>query len=160
MWFRTDYFVKVSPCEGGILVVGKDRYGKKYKLESAPAVRSYYTLPSRTEYGVAVGSDPEKKHPAIFFPYTLNRQRWQPKFVDGVLEQQAFDDEFYSKFDFVLMDEAFQIISLDAEVGRLFKEIAVWGAYELAELMKNHFWGEMYRGRTPALEKFLEAYRG
>ncbi len=152
---RVDYYIKVSPSEGGILIVGKDSQGREYKPKNEPAVRSSYVLPSGAHYRVAVGSDPEKNHPAIYFPFELNARLGYPE----ILDVKAFDDEFFSKFDLTLMDESMQKISLDAEVEGIFKEIAVWGAYELAGLVRNHFWGEMYRERTPALEKFLEAYR-
>ncbi len=154
-----NYFVGV-PCEGGILIVGQDSQGREYNPRNEPQTGGCYVLPSGTIYTVAIGSDPEKNHPAIYFSFQLDRQRWQPNIVGGVLKE-TFDDAFFSKFDLVLMDDARKAIHpLDAEVERAFKEIAVWGAYELAGSPKNHFWGEMYRERTPALEQFLEAYRG
>ena len=156
---RVDYYLTAFPCEGGILIVGKDINGRDYKPKTEPAVRSSYVLPSGTQYGVPVGSDPEKNHPAIHFPFQLETRHWNPRIIDGTLEAQDFDDEFFDKFDLTLMDESMQRISLDEEVGRVFQEIAVWGAYELKGLVRNHFWGEMYRERTPVLEKFLEAYR-
>ncbi len=155
-----NYFITVSPCEGGILIVGKDSKGREYKPKTEPAVRSSYILPSGTQYGVPIGSDPEKNHPAIHFPFRLDTRRWNPRIIDGVLEEQDFDDEFFDKFILTLMDESKQGISLDGKVGRVFKGIAVWGAYELKGLVRNHFWGEMYHERTPAFEKFLETYRG
>ena len=156
---RVDYYITASPCEGGILIVGKDSQGREYKPKTKHAVRSSYVLPSGTQYSVPVGSDPEKNHPAIHFPFQLDTRRWNPRTIDGALEEQDFDDKFFDNFDLTLMDESMRGISLDGEVGRVFKEIAVWGAYELKGLVRNHFWGEMYRERTPALEKFLEAYR-
>lgn len=173
-----DYYINASPSEGGILIVGKDSQGREYKPKTEPAVRSFYVLPSGTRsyvfpsetqscvlfsgtlYSVAVGSNPEKNHPAIHFPFQLETRRWNPRIIYGTLEKQDFDDEFFDKFDLTLMNETRQRISLDGEVGWIFKEIAVWGAYELKISGRNSFWGEMYRERTPALEKFLEDYRG
>jgi len=157
---RVDYYNTDSLCEGGILIVGKDSQGREYKPKIEPAVRSSYVLPSGTQYGVAVGSDSEKNHPAIYFPFQLDTRRWNPEIIDGVLEAQNINDEFFDKFDLTLMDESMRSISLDAEVEGIFKEIAVLGAYELKGLVRNHFWGELYGERTPVLEKFLEAYRG
>lgn len=157
---RVDYYITVSPCEGGILIVGKDSRGTEYKPKTEPAVRSFYVLPSGSQYSVPVGSDPEKNHLAIYFPFQLDTRRWNPKISNEALEAQDFDDKFFDKFDLTLMDESKQRISLDTEVEGIFKKIAVWGAYELKGLVRNHFWGEMYLERTPALEKFLEAHRG
>lgn len=154
---RVDYYIKVSPCEGGILIVGKDSQGREYKPKNEPQNRGFYVLPSGTCYSVAVGSDPEKNHPAIYFPFELQRHG-EPKSTDP-------HDEFIKKFGLTLRDEAMQRIILDTEVEQIFKEIACWGAFELSEdtrvgKVSSHFWGEMYRERTPVLEKFLEAYSG
>ena len=101
---------------GGYLLVGKDINGRDYKPKTEPAVRSSYVLPSGTQYGVPVGSDPEKNHPAIHFPFQLETRHWNPRIIDGTLEAQDFDDEFFDKFDLTLMDESMQRISLDEKI--------------------------------------------
>lgn len=147
------YNINAFICEGGVLIVGRDSQGREYKPRTEPAVRSSYVLPSGEHYGVAIGSDQEKNHPAIHFPFQTDTRRWNQKILDVTLEEKDFDDEFFDNFDLTLMNEAMQRISLDRAVGRIFKEIIVFG-------VKNYFWIEMYCKRTPALEDFLENYRG
>ncbi len=151
---RLDYFIG-SNIEGGILIVGKDSQGREYRPRNKPPIIGSYTLPSGSNYSVPVG-----KTPAIFYPFELNAKLRYPE----ILETEQFDDEFFSKFDLQLMGESRERIKLEGDVERLFKEIACWGAWELAcateaGAVRNHFWGEMYRERTGSLEKFLEQYR-
>lgn len=153
---RVEYFIKESPSEGGILIVGKDGNGRVYLPKKYPEVRSSYTLPYGGTFGVPVGSDPEHNHPAIYFPFELRRHD-NPKSTDP-------DDVFLSKFDLSLMDDYMNRITLDETMDEFFKEIACWGPFELSEDTKcgkvsNHFWGEMYRERISSLEEFLEEYR-
>jgi len=153
---RVDYFITDSPSEGGIIIIGKDSQGREYRPKHESAVRNSYTLPSGMSYSVPIGSNPEKNHSAIYFPFGLRSRIGYPE----ILNVKDFDDEFFDKFDLTLMDDAMQrIFPLSAEVERVFKKIAIWGALELADLIGNHFWGEMYCERTTALEKFLERLR-
>ena len=152
---RVDYFIS-SPSEGGILIIGKDGQGREYEPKGKSAIRGSYTLPSGANYSVPIGSDLGKNYPAIFFSFELVSRLGYP----DILNVKDFDDEFFDKFDLTLMDDAMQrIFPLSAEVERVFKKIAIWGVLELAGLIGNHFWGEMYCERTTALEKFLKRLR-
>ena len=157
---RLDYYLDSPSDQGGILIVGKDSRGVEYKPKKSTAAEHSYVLPSGTIYTVPVGSLPENNHPAIYFPFRLNRKRWEPEIADGVLQAPSFDDGFSGKFYLTLMDESMKEITLESELEKRFKKITVWGAYELTGLLRNHFGGEMYIETTPALEEFLEIYRG
>ncbi len=155
---RVDYRLGIQP-DGIILIVGKDSQGKEYRPRTAQ--EGSYQYLSGGMVSVPHDLDERKNYPALFFSFQLNSSRWQPKIVDGRLEETKFDDDFYRKFDFKLLDEKAQsIVFPDTETEMEFKELAVWGAYELHGLLAAHFWGEMYVHRDSTWEKFLEEYRG
>lgn len=87
--FIVDHF-RTIPCEGVFLIVGKDSQGREYKPKNEPAVRSSYILPSGVEHGVPVGSDPEKNHPAIYFPFQLNCRLSSSEIVAKADANEAF----------------------------------------------------------------------
>lgn len=158
---RVDYFIKARPCEGGILIVGKDSQGREYKPKNEPTVRSSYVLPSGVQYGVAVGSDPEKNHPAIYFPFELNCRLSSSEIV----AKADANEDFFDALDMKVRDDSGKPISLDESLDKLFKFVASYAVLELADItvqggVRNHFWGEMYIPKASDIEKFLEAYRG
>ena len=157
---RVDYFILEGHCSGGILIVGKDSQGIEYKPKGEPR-KCIYSMPQKgATYSIPI--DNEMGHPAIYFGFELKHNLSSQEIIDANKEGY---DKFLSKFDLTLMDESLHKISLDAEIEEFFKYIAAWGAFELAEdarlgKISNRFWGEIYRERTSALEKFLELYRG
>ena len=154
---RVDYFIK----EGGILIIGKDNQGREYKPKNEPAARNSYVLPSGVHYGVAVGSDPEKNHPAVYFPFKINCRL---SFSEIVAKADA-NEVFFDALDMKVMDDSGKPISLEERLDKLFKFVASYAVLELADIavqggVRNHFWGEMYIPNALDIEKFLEAYRG
>jgi len=158
---RVDYFIKPGPCEGGILIIGKDSQGREYKPKSEPTVRSSYVLPSKMHYSVPVGSDPERNHPAIYFAFELNCRLSSSEIV----AKADADEDFFDALDMKVMDDSRKPISLEGSLDKLFKFIASYAVLELADItvqggVRNHFWGEMYIPKAPDIEKLLEAHRG
>ena len=156
-----DYFIKARPCEGGILIVGKDSQGREYKPKNEPAVRNSYVLPSGVQYGVAVGSDPEKNHPAMYFPFELNCRLSSSE----IAAKANANEDFFDALDMKVMDDSRKSIPLEESLDKLFKFIVSYAVLELADItvqggVRNHFWGEMYIPNAPDIEKLLEAYRG
>lgn len=155
---RIDYFRGIA-SEGGIFIIGRDSNGREYKPKQGDGKRSLYKLPSDINFSVPIEVNSASNYPAIYFPFQLDSSRWQPKIIDNTLEKQSFDEEFFKKFDLTLMNESMQTIKLQGELESIFKQFAVYGAYELKGLVSNHFWGEMYKRRNTILEKFLDQYR-
>lgn len=154
---RVDYFID-SPSEGVILLLGKDGMGEEYKAKKTP--EPCYRYPSGRKLDLRYDRSGQASYPALSFGFQLNSSRWQPKIIGDRLEDTEFNDDFYSKFDLKLMGEDMRPISFpNPEIEREFKTLAVWGAYELRGLPRNHFWGEMYLDRSPAWEEFLEEHR-
>jgi hypothetical protein len=157
---RVDYFIKARPCEGGILIIGKDSQRREYKPKNNPKVRDSYTLPSGLNYAVPRGRGPEENHPAIFFPFNLNCRLSSSE----ITAKADANEDFMEDLEMVIMDEYGKPISLDNSINNFFKFLACWAVLELADVtmqgvVRNHFWGEMYVPRNPDFEKFLEEYR-
>lgn len=157
---HVDYFIKERPCEGGILIVGKDGQGIEYRPKSVPISRGSYRLPSGAQYSVAVGDNPEKDYPAIFFPFELTCSLSSAE----VAAKADANEDFFDALDMKVMDESREPIVLEESLVKLFKFFGTWAVLDLADAtvqsaIRNHFWGEMYIPRAPDIESLLEQYR-
>lgn len=160
LFVRVDYFIKASPSEGGILIIGRDSQGKEYKSKKESQEKCSFSLPSRTHYSVAMGSNPKENHPAAYFPFELKCSLSSPE----ISAKADANEDFTDALDMKVMDESGKPISLDKDISNIFKFIASWAVLEIADTVRqggvrNHFWGEMYIPKAPDIEKFLEVYR-
>ncbi len=156
---RIDYFVKARPCEGGILIVGKDANGKEYTPKGEPSVGGSYLLPSGTQYNVAAGNELEN-HPALYFPFVVDSKLTSFEIAAHADNDQDFSDEL----DLKVMDGSQKPISPEESLDRIFTFVVSYAVLELADIavrggVRNHFWGEIYIPQTSDLEKALEMYR-
>lgn len=157
---RVDYFVRARPCEGGILIVGKDSQSREYKPKNETTLNGSYLLPSGTQYSVAVGNEQEN-HPALYFPFQLNCGLTSSEIV----AKADADEDFFDALEMRVMDDFQKQISLSDGPDKLFKFVVGYAVLELADItvrggVRNHFWGEIYIPRTSEIEKLLETYRG
>lgn len=159
--YRIDYFAMGIPCEGGILIVGKDAQGREYKPKINPDLKRHsYKTPRGSNYAIPIGSDPAKNHPALSFPFLVNCKLSSAEVVAKADANESFSDEL----DMRVMDEYEKQLELENGISNLFKFLVSYAILELADVtvaggIRNHFWGELYIPKTDEIEKFLELHR-
>lgn len=161
---RVDHFI-CDGYEGSILIVGKDSKGCVYYPRNPDgtknlAVPSSYQTCSKVHFSVPVGSDPEKNYPALQFLYRISER--ERDFDMGRWMRDNPNGELRDKFMLMLFPDVDSpsIEIKDPKVNAFFKTLAVWPIVEMAGVLANGFFGELYVPRSSELEAFLEDFRG